>query len=205
MDPGMNNYQMDGVAINNIANSGSSNDGTIYTGIADPQSGRHPGIQGADLDLRRQLRPQPRRATSTWSPSPAPTPFHGSAFEFLRNSVLNADDFFYPKITPAHAAPGAGPEPVRRHDRRPHQEGQAVLLLQLSGNALQERRDGLSQDLRRAIASLSRRRPQYCCLAPCAAEHSLSTRIPDSPHCIHLRLHGPEAFAHVDLALERPT
>src|SRR5208282_4052665 len=36
VDPGSNNFQMDGVAVNNIANSGSSNDGTIYTGIPIP-------------------------------------------------------------------------------------------------------------------------------------------------------------------------
>ncbi|HEV3483212.1 MAG TPA: carboxypeptidase-like regulatory domain-containing protein, partial [Candidatus Acidoferrales bacterium] len=36
VDPGSNNFQMDGVAVNNIANSGSSNDGTIYTGIPVP-------------------------------------------------------------------------------------------------------------------------------------------------------------------------
>jgi hypothetical protein len=35
-DPGQNNYQMDGVAINNIANGGSSNDAGIYTGIPIP-------------------------------------------------------------------------------------------------------------------------------------------------------------------------
>ena len=35
-DPGQNNYQMDGVAINNIANGGSSNDAGIYAGIGIP-------------------------------------------------------------------------------------------------------------------------------------------------------------------------
>jgi hypothetical protein len=37
-DPAQNNFQMDGVAINNIANAGSSNDdgGGIYTGIGIP-------------------------------------------------------------------------------------------------------------------------------------------------------------------------
>ena len=35
-DPGQNNYQMDGVAINNSANSGSSNDSGIYAGIGIP-------------------------------------------------------------------------------------------------------------------------------------------------------------------------
>jgi hypothetical protein len=36
-DPGQNNFQMDGVAINNIANSGSSNDSGIYAGITSAQ------------------------------------------------------------------------------------------------------------------------------------------------------------------------
>jgi hypothetical protein len=36
VNPGSNNFQMDGVAVNNIANSGNANDGTIYTGIPIP-------------------------------------------------------------------------------------------------------------------------------------------------------------------------
>ena len=39
-DPGQNNFQMDGVAINNIANSDSANDAGIYARHRHPQSGR---------------------------------------------------------------------------------------------------------------------------------------------------------------------
>ena len=35
-DPAQNNFQMDGVAVDNIANNGSSNDSGIYAGIAIP-------------------------------------------------------------------------------------------------------------------------------------------------------------------------
>jgi len=35
-NPGQNNFQMDGVAVNNIANNGSSNDSGIYGGIGIP-------------------------------------------------------------------------------------------------------------------------------------------------------------------------
>ena len=50
-DPGQNNFQMDGVAINNIANLGSANDSGIYGGIGIPSLGLHSGIQDSNFDL----------------------------------------------------------------------------------------------------------------------------------------------------------
>jgi Carboxypeptidase regulatory-like domain/TonB-dependent Receptor Plug Domain len=99
VDPGSNNYQMDGVAVNNIANSGSSNDGTIYTGIPipSPDAIAEFKIQTSTYDASYGRNPGANVNVVTKSGSNS---FHGTAFEFFRNSVLNADSFFYLK-TPA--------------------------------------------------------------------------------------------------------
>ena len=99
VDPGSNNFQMDGVAVNNIANSGSSNDGTIYTGIPvpSPDAISEFKVQTSTYDASYGRNPGANVNVTTKSGT---NDFHGSAFEFFRNSVLNADDFFYNK-TPA--------------------------------------------------------------------------------------------------------
>ena len=96
VDPGSNNYQMDGVAVNNIANSGSSNDGTIYTGIPvpSPDAIAEFKIQTSTYDASYGRNPGANVNVVTKSGT---NNFHGSAFEYFRNSVLNADDFFYIK------------------------------------------------------------------------------------------------------------
>jgi Carboxypeptidase regulatory-like domain len=100
VDPGSNNFQMDGVAVNNIANSGSANDGTIYTGIPIPSTDAIAEfkVQTSTYDASYGRNPGANVTVSTKSGTNA---FHGSAFEFLRNSVLNADDFFYIKSAAA--------------------------------------------------------------------------------------------------------
>jgi Carboxypeptidase regulatory-like domain/TonB-dependent Receptor Plug Domain len=100
VDPGSNNFQMDGVAVNNIANSGSANDGTIYTGIPIPSTDAIAEfkVQTSTYDASYGRNPGANVTVSTKSGT---NDFHGSAFEFFRNSVLNADDFFYVK-TPAN-------------------------------------------------------------------------------------------------------
>jgi Carboxypeptidase regulatory-like domain len=97
--PGSNNYQMDGVQVDNIANSGSANDGTIYTGIPIPSTDAIAEfkVQTSTYDASYGRNPGANVTVSTKSGT---NDFHGSAFEFFRNSVLNADDFFYDK-TPA--------------------------------------------------------------------------------------------------------
>ena len=55
--------------------------------------------------------------------------FHGNAFEFLRNTSLDAKNYF------ARYSGGLPPEPVRRHDRRPDPEAKDFLFRRLSGNA----------------------------------------------------------------------
>jgi hypothetical protein len=94
--PGSNNFQMDGVAVNNIANSGSANDGTIYTGIPIPSTDAIAEfkVQTSTYDASYGRNPG---ANVTVTTKAGTNDFHGSAFEFFRNSVLNADDFFYDK------------------------------------------------------------------------------------------------------------
>jgi carboxypeptidase family protein len=92
-DPGQNNYQMDGVAVNNIANSGSSNDGTIYTGIPipSPDAIQEFKVQTSTYDASYGRNPGANVNVTTKSGTNS---FHGSAFEYFRNTVLNANDFF---------------------------------------------------------------------------------------------------------------
>jgi hypothetical protein len=94
VDPGSNNYQMDGVAVNNIANSGSSNDGTIYTGIPipSPDAIGEFKIQTSTYDASYGRNPGANVNVVTKSGT---NDFHGTAFEFFRNSVLNSSDYFY--------------------------------------------------------------------------------------------------------------
>ena len=116
VDPGSNNFQMDGVAVNNIANSGSANDGTIYTGIPipSPDAIAEFKVQTSTYDASYGRNPGANVNVST---KIGHQRFSRSAFEFFRNSQLNASDFFY-NLTPGPATPGPQSEPVRRHDRR---------------------------------------------------------------------------------------
>ena len=92
-DPGQNSFEMDGVNINNFANAGSANDSSLYGGIGIPSPdaiaefkiqtslydagyGRNPG---ANVNVIT------KSGTNLW---------HGTAFEFFRNTDLNANDFF---------------------------------------------------------------------------------------------------------------
>ncbi len=98
VDPGSNNYQMDGVAVNNIANSGSSNDGTIYTGIPvpSPDAIGEFKIQTSTYDASYGRNPGANVNVTTKGGT---NDFHGTGFEFFRNSQLNASDYFY-NLTP---------------------------------------------------------------------------------------------------------
>jgi hypothetical protein len=97
-DPGQNNFQMDGVAINNIANPGTSADSGIYTGIGipNPDAIQEFKIQTSTYDASYGRNPGANVNVVTKSGTNA---FHGTAFEFFRNSQLNANDFFYNRDT----------------------------------------------------------------------------------------------------------
>jgi hypothetical protein len=92
-DPGQNNYQMDGVAINNSANSGSSNDSGIYAGIGipNPDAIQEFKIQTSTYDASYGRNPGANVNVVTKSGT---NQFHGGVYEFLRNADLNANSFF---------------------------------------------------------------------------------------------------------------
>jgi hypothetical protein len=110
-DPGQNNFQMDGVAINNIANSGSSNDSGIYAGIGipNPDSIAEFKIQTSTYDASYGRNPGAnvnvvtKSGTNNW---------HGTAFEFFRNAQLNANDFFYNSTTCQSFSAGNCPKQI---------------------------------------------------------------------------------------------
>jgi hypothetical protein len=92
--PGQNNFQMDGVAIQSMASSGSANDNGIYVGIAipSPDAIQEFKIQTSTYDATYGRNPGgnvnvlTKSGTNTW---------HGTAFEFVRNAAFDANDFFY--------------------------------------------------------------------------------------------------------------
>jgi hypothetical protein len=92
-DLGQNNYQMDGVAINNSANSGSSNDSGIYAGIGipNPDAIQEFKIQTSTYDASYGRNPGANVNVVTKSGT---NQFHGGLYEFLRNADLNANSFF---------------------------------------------------------------------------------------------------------------
>ena len=92
--PGSNNFQMDGVAINNVANAGSANDGNIYAGIGIPNPdaiqefkvqtstydasyGRNPGanvnVVTNPVPTNSTERPSSSSATAHWMPTTSST------------------------------------------------------------------------------------------------------------------------------------
>src|SRR5580698_7170111 len=100
--PGQNNFQMDGVAIQSMAGNGSANDGGIYVGIPvpSPDAIQEFKVQTSTYDATYGRNPGgnvnvvTKSGTNTW---------HGTAFEFLRDTIFNANDFFYNRNNPASA------------------------------------------------------------------------------------------------------
>ena len=124
VDPGSNNFQMDGVAVNNIANSGSSNDGTIYTGIPipSPDAIGEFKIQTSTYDASYGRNPGANVNVSTKS---------GTQRNFTgRDSNFSATRFSM-RTTSSKQVAGTSNENIRPHltktssadNRRPDQEG----------------------------------------------------------------------------------
>ena len=101
-DPGQNNFQMDGVNVTNFANSGSANDASLYTGvpIPSPDALQEFKVQTSTYDASYGRNPGANVNVVTKSGS---NQFHGTAFEFLRDTIFNANDFFYNRNNPASA------------------------------------------------------------------------------------------------------
>jgi hypothetical protein len=101
-DPGQNNFQMDGVNITNFANSGSANDASLYAGVGipNPDSIEEFKVQTSTYDASYGRNPGANVNVVTKSGTNS---FHGTAFEFLRDTIFNANDFFYNRNNPASA------------------------------------------------------------------------------------------------------
>src|SRR5437016_7420237 len=93
-NPEKNNFQMDGVSINNAAGNNEAADAGLYTGIAvpNPDAIQEFKIQTSTYDSSYGRNPGANVNVVTKSGS---NEFHGSLFEFFRNEALNANDFFY--------------------------------------------------------------------------------------------------------------
>ena len=92
-DPGQNNFQMDGVNITNFANSGSANDASLYAGVGipSPDSLQEFKVQTSTYDASYGRNPGANVNVVTKSGT---NQIHGAAFEFLRDTIFNANDFF---------------------------------------------------------------------------------------------------------------
>jgi carboxypeptidase family protein len=88
-----NNYSMDGASVVNPSGSGSSADGGGSTGmgVVNPDAIQEFKIQTSMFDAGYGRNPGASVNVVTKSGTNS---FHGSAFEFFRNTVLNANDFF---------------------------------------------------------------------------------------------------------------
>ena len=101
-NPGQNNYQMDGVTANSIGFLGNPSDqsGTAGLSIPSPDAIEEFKIQTSTYDASYGRNPGANVNVVTKSGTDH---FHGTAFEFLRNSDLNANDFFYNANNPLAA------------------------------------------------------------------------------------------------------
>ena len=101
-DPGQNNFQMDGVNITNFANSGSANDASLYAGVGipNPDSIQEFKVQTSTYDASYGRNPGANVNVVTKSGT---NQIHGAGFEFLRDTIFNANDFFYNRNNPLSA------------------------------------------------------------------------------------------------------
>jgi hypothetical protein len=100
--PAQNNYQMDGVGIVNIGMNGSAGDQSTGAGIGvpNPDAIQEFKVQTSTFDASYGRNPGGNVNVVTKSGS---NELHGSAFEFLRNTSLNANPFFYNRDNPNSA------------------------------------------------------------------------------------------------------
>jgi hypothetical protein len=101
-DPGQNNFQMDGVNVTNFANSGTAGDSGLYAGIGvpSPDALQEFKVQTSTYDASYGRNPGANVNVVTKSGT---NQFHGAAFEYLRDSIFNANSFFYNRDNRASA------------------------------------------------------------------------------------------------------
>jgi hypothetical protein len=101
-NPSQNNFEMDGVAINSLAGLGNPGDQNVGAGIGipNPDAIQEFKVQTSTYDASYGRNPGANVNVVTKSGT---NELHGSAFEFLRNTVLNANPFFYNRDNPDSA------------------------------------------------------------------------------------------------------
>ena len=131
-----NTFQMDGVSVVNYASSGLATEDSTYPtiGIPNPDTIAEFKIQTSLYDAGYGRNPGANVNVVTKSGTNA---LHGTAFEFFRNTDLNANDFFRNRS-------GGSKQVLNQNQfggiaRRADQEGQAVLLRLLSADLAEER------------------------------------------------------------------
>jgi hypothetical protein len=99
-----NNFLMDGVSINIFSSSGSTTDHGGYAGIgiANPDMIQEFKIQTSLFDASFGKKPGANVNVVTKTGT---NQFHGTAFEFFRNTDLNANDFFRNQSPPISGVP----------------------------------------------------------------------------------------------------
>ena len=141
MDPDVaqNNYQQDGASINSFAGGGGVADGggNVGIGVVNPDAIQEFKIQTSQFDASYGRNPGANVDVVTKSGT---NQFHGSGFEFFRNTILNANDFFR-KLSPA---PNNTRQVLNQNQfggafGGPGEEGQAVFLRVLPGDPAEKR------------------------------------------------------------------
>jgi len=95
-----NNFQMDGISVVNAFGAGVARDCGIYVGIPipNPDAIQEFKVQTSTYDASYGRNPGANVNVVTKSGTNS---FHGTLFEFFRNSDLDANDFFYNRDNPA--------------------------------------------------------------------------------------------------------
>ena len=136
-----NTYMMDGVITTNYGSGGAAQSGS-YAGIPipNPDSIQEFKVQTSQYDAAYGQNPGANVNVVTKSGT---NQYHGAIWEFNRNNIFNANDFFFKRSEirrrSAEQTAGSEAEPVRRYLRRADQERQDFLLWLLSGHASAQR------------------------------------------------------------------
>ena len=101
-----NNFQMDGAVIDNFFASGAGTDSGFYAGlpIPNPDAIQEFKIQTSTYDAGYGRNPGANVNVVTRGGT---NQFHGTGFEFFRNTVLNANDWFYKRTELTNTSNGA--------------------------------------------------------------------------------------------------
>ncbi len=122
-----NNFELDGLSVSDVQGSGAYSGGIP---LPNPDSIQEFKIQTALFDAGFGRYGGSNISVITRSGG---NKVHGTLFDFFRNNVLNANDFFSDSCRPA--APRPQSESVRVHARRPASERQAIRFRFVSGHA----------------------------------------------------------------------